>query len=63
MQEAQVMWVRSLGGEDPLEEEMATPSSILAGKRHGQGSLESYSPWGLKESDMNEQLSTHTRAA
>ena len=25
-------WVRSLGGEDPLEEEMATHSSILAWK-------------------------------
>ena len=24
------MWTRSLGGEDPLEEEMATHSSILA---------------------------------
>ena len=24
------MWVRSLGWEDSLEEEMATPSSILA---------------------------------
>ena len=24
------MWVRSLGREDPLEEEMATHSSILA---------------------------------
>ena len=24
------MWVRSLGEEDPLEEGMATPSSILA---------------------------------
>jgi len=24
------MWVRSLGGEYPLEEEIATPSSILA---------------------------------
>ena len=24
------MWVRSLGWEDPLEEEMATHSSILA---------------------------------
>ena len=23
-------WVRSLGWEDPLEKEMATPSSILA---------------------------------
>ena len=26
------MWVRLLGREDPLEEEMATPSSILAWK-------------------------------
>ena len=26
----QEMWVRSLGREDPLEEEMATHSSILA---------------------------------
>lgn len=29
MQEMQKMWVQSLGGEDPLEEAMATPSSIL----------------------------------
>ena len=30
MQETQEVWVRSLGHEDPLEEEMATHSSILA---------------------------------
>ena len=30
MQEAQEMWVRSLGREDPLEKEMATHSSSLA---------------------------------
>ena len=30
MQEGQEMWVRSLGQEDPLEDEMATHSSILA---------------------------------
>ena len=30
MQETQKKWVRSLGWEDPLEEEMATYSSILA---------------------------------
>ena len=28
--------VQSLGQEDPLEEEMATYTSILAGKSHGQ---------------------------
>ena len=32
MQEMQEMQVQSLGGEDPLEEEMATHSSILAWK-------------------------------
>ena len=30
MQEMQEMQVQSLGGEDPLEEEMATHSSIFA---------------------------------
>ena len=30
MQETQEMQVQSLGGEDPLEEEMATHSSIFA---------------------------------
>jgi len=35
-----------------LEEEMATHSSVLAGKSHGQRSLAGYSPWGCKESDM-----------
>ena len=32
MQEMQDMQVQSLGGEDPLEEEMATHSSIVAWK-------------------------------
>ena len=32
MEEAQEMRVQSLSGEDPLEEEMATHSSILAWK-------------------------------
>ena len=30
MQELKEMWVRSLGWEDPLEEDMAAHSSILA---------------------------------
>ena len=49
----------SLGGEDPLEEGVATHSSILAGESHGQRSLVGYSPWGHKELDMHEQVSTH----
>ena len=36
-------WVWSLGREDPLEEDMAIHSSILAGESHGQRSLEGYS--------------------
>ena len=39
MQEPQGMQVQSLGWEDPLEEGMATHSSILAQESHGQRSL------------------------
>ena len=35
-----------------LEKEMATHSSILAGKSHEQESLAGYSPWGHEELDM-----------
>ena len=54
-----IMWearVQSLGWEDPLEKEMATHSSTLAGKSHGGRSLVGYSPWGRKESDTTERL-------
>ena len=46
--------------EDPLEQEMATHSVSLPGKYHGQGSPAGCSPWGHKEWDMTEQLSSHT---
>ena len=57
MQETQV---QSLGWEDPLEEGMATHSSILAKRHghrslgigaHGHRSLLGCSPWGRKELD------------
>ena len=51
--------VQSLGWEDPLEKEMATHSSTLAWKIHGQRSLLGYSPWGRKESDTAEWLHFH----
>ena len=44
----QETWVSSLGREGPLEEGMATHSSILAGESHGQRSLAHYNPWGRK---------------
>ena len=47
--------------EDPLEKEMATHSSILAWKIHGQRSLVGCSSWGHKESDTTEQLVYHGR--
>ena len=43
----QETWVRSLGQEDPLEKEMATPSSVFLGNPT-ESSLEGYSPWGHK---------------
>ena len=48
MQETQEMWVRSLGQEDPLGEEMATHSSILAWEIPWTGEPGGYIPWGHK---------------
>ena len=63
----QETWVQSPGWEDPLKEGMATHSSILAWRipmdRGGfRAPMESvgYSPWGRKESDETERLSTFT---
>ena len=51
-------WARSLGWEDPLEEGMAPTPVLLPGKSHEQRSLAGHSPWGRKESDTTERLST-----
>ena len=59
MQETQEIWVQSLAWEDPLEEEMATHSSILAWRIPQTGSLVGYNLPDCKESDMIERLSTH----
>ena len=45
-------WVRSLGWEDPLEEGVATHSSILAWRIQWQRSLAGFSLWGRKASNM-----------
>ena len=51
----QETWVQSLGWEDPLEEGMATYSSILAWRMPVERrSLAGYSPWGHKELDITE---------
>ena len=43
----------------PVEEEMATQSSILAWRIPWAGSLAGYSPWGHKESDTAQRIA-HT---
>ena len=45
------MLFQSLDQEDPLEEGMATYSSILAWRIPRQGNLVGYNPWSRKESD------------
>ena len=50
MQETQV---RSLGGEDPLEKEMATHSSILAWEIPRTEKPGGHSPWGRKRMGPN----------
>ena len=50
----QESWVQSLGLEDPLKKERQSTPVFLSGESHGQRSLASYSPWGLKELDTIE---------
>ena len=57
------MWetqVWSLGGEDPLEKEMAIHSSILPGESHGQRSLVGYGSRGGKESTRLSDYALHS---
>ena len=55
------MLARSLGGEDPLEGEMATHSSTLLQKIPWTEEAVGYSPWGRKESDMTEHACMYAR--
>ena len=54
MQETQEIWVKCLGWEDPLEEKMATLSSILAWSIPWAEEHDGLSPRGCKESDTTE---------
>ena len=58
MQETQV---RSLGREDPLEEEIEPTPVFLPGKSHEQRSLVGYSPRCHKELDMTKHAHIHVR--
>ena len=54
----QEAWVLSLGWEDPLEESMATHSSILAWRIPMDRGAWQATVYGVTEFDMTEQLST-----
>ena len=56
MQETEEKWVRSLGWEDPLEEEMATHSSILAWKIPWTEEPGGLQYMGHKESDTADHM-------
>ena len=53
---ARETWASFLGGEDPLEEEVAISPVFLPGKSPGQRSLAGCSPQGRKEWDTTERL-------
>ena len=46
-------------GKIPWRREWQPTPEFLPGKSHGQRSLVGYNPWGHKESDTTELLSTH----
>ena len=48
--------LKTVPQEDPLEQEMATPETLLPGKFHGQRSLVVYNPWGHKELGTIERI-------
>ena len=53
------IWVQALCWEDSLEESQSNPFQYSCLENpYGQRSLVGYSPWGHKESDTTEQLST-----
>ena len=59
----QEMLIRSLGWEDPLEEEMTTHSSILAWRiPMDGGAWWGYRPWGLRVRHdlVTKNKATHT---
>ena len=57
------MWIQPLGWEDPLEEEMASHSSILAWKILWTEEPDGLQSMLCKELDMTERLSTINKLA
>ena len=53
------MWLDPWVGKIPWRRAWQPTPVFLPGESHGQRSLVGYSPWGHKELDMHEQVSTH----
>ena len=53
------MPARSLVRKIPWKRARQPPPVFLHGESHGQRSPADYSPWGRKELDTTERLSTH----
>ena len=51
-------YVQSLGWKIPWRRAWQPTPVFLPGEFHGRRSLAGYSPWGRKEPDMTERLST-----
>ena len=63
MQEIQKMWVQSLGEEDPLEEGIATLSSILVWRfpwTEEPGGLQSMGSQRVRQKQLNTQGCQHS---
>ena len=59
MQETEDTWVQSLGWEDPLQEGIATHSSILAWRIPWTEELDGLQSMGHKELDTTERVHFH----
>ena len=51
----------SLGQKIPWMRKWQPTPALLPGKCHGERSLEGYSPWGHKESDVTERLNNNNK--
>ena len=56
----QKTWVQSLGWKDPLQEEMATHSNILAWRISWTETLEGCSPWDCKQTQLSKDTLEYT---
>ena len=57
----QETWIWSLVRKSPWSSKWQPAPLFFPGKSQGQRRVSDYSPWGCKESDMTQRLSTHSQ--